>query len=177
MLDEGACIRLQLTSYTTGCDGELDGWKHQHQEAMQCYRIEELIQVGLACYAMIDGANLVWRRHVAREERPFDAGIDDQFKGLFRDWRSSTTRVLESAVELRKRGFDVSGLDELVASSVAADVRLEEWTPPKPSVFPSFRTIRSSIEAAERLRARTEQAVRAHSLDALEADRRGPRSA
>lgn len=121
--------------------------------------LEKQIYTCLNCHTDIDELNAAWRKAVAREEQEPSADMELRLRQMFEKWLTGARMCLELAAALKLKGHELAGLDQLIGAVVAVSAELEDWKPAAPSIFPTYRTIRNSIEARARLKARMEQAI------------------
>lgn len=95
---------------------EQEGWKADHDRAMVCFQMEDLLRFGLTQYQSLVAFDESWTAQVFREECPFDKGIQAWFVKIFSDWLKTSELVAMAfekiRVDYRARGFSMELWDQ-----------------------------------------------------------------
>ncbi len=89
-----------------------DQWKKDHVEAMNCFRLEELVAFGLSIYHFLNRIDEAWRIKVHKKLVGFDHKVEERLISLYRSWLRLSRRLKESISRFEKAKFDVVGADE-----------------------------------------------------------------
>lgn len=94
---------------------EAEPWNPDHDAAMRCFEMEEVIAVGNFAYEFVCHADAAWQDHVAAGKLPYKEENDQQFGENYRKWVEITERNLDEIEKLTRDGYEVKRADELMA--------------------------------------------------------------
>lgn len=105
-------------------------------------RVEEMVQVGLGCFKMVETADLAWRRRVSRGNELARPEDDARIRDMYARWLAATELALARAA-LCGPNRELTGSEELSTASERVRALLAAWTVPRPtSTAPRPRRVR-----------------------------------
>ncbi len=97
--------------------GKMEQWKKEHDDAMKCFRLEEVLAFGLSIYHFINQVDENWRIKVHRNLVSYDAGMENAIADLYRWWLKPCGHLLSQIEAFERNGFDVTGAKEFLSAS------------------------------------------------------------
>jgi hypothetical protein len=138
-------LRRQLTAYE-------ESWKQDHDEAMRCRDLEDVIAVGVSTFHLLRRIEQAWRDRVFRGTEAFAPEDDAGYREGYRLWLQTTESLLAQASSLAERFGTVSGAEELQECVRQARDLLAGWRPPALSAAVGLREMELDAAAADELR-------------------------
>lgn len=102
-------IREQLKLY----EEQPEKWKRDHDRAMACREVEELIAFGNHVFGRISRLDEHWHGLMFREEIPYSAEFEKDLLDLYRDWLNTSEQLLPSIKRLELDEYVVDGAEQL----------------------------------------------------------------
>ncbi len=96
-----------LAAYT-----QAEPWKADHDAAMQCFEMEEILAVGDLALRLIFHRDAAWQEHVASGKIPYKKDEDVQIGDFYKSWVEVSERMLSVIKALADVGFVVNGADD-----------------------------------------------------------------
>lgn len=87
----------------------------EHQQAMECYELEDLLRVGVQLYDHFVWLDEQWRLRMARGETAYSEEVDQALTQLFDWWGQPCSQVEAHITRMEELGFQVTGADEFRA--------------------------------------------------------------
>ena len=104
-----------LERYKRWAESCKERWKSDHDEAMQCLELEEVLVFGMAVYHHINRMDEVWRLSVHRKRTAFDPKVERLIMKLYRVWLRVYTVLGKMLRGFEDAGYDVAGAEEFRA--------------------------------------------------------------
>lgn len=134
----------------------VEGWRDDHQAALECYDFEDWMGVGLGFLDIFEKARAAWRvRSFRGLPQPDDRG--ETLRSLFAFWLT-VAKLGESRGDQWSAKFAVGRLDEFKAAVQRVEGLLESWDGPARSVLLGMRGSAISDASAQVLSARDREA-------------------
>lgn len=89
-----------------------DPWKLDHDDAMRCFEMEEIIAVGNMTYKLVSYIVATWQDHVVAGSVPYQDEDDRQISQFYQSWVTVSERNLSEIEKLTRNGFEVKGSEE-----------------------------------------------------------------
>jgi hypothetical protein len=110
---------------------ETESWKTDHQDAMVCRDIEQVLLVGIAIYDGLNRADEMLRIGAATGKAKYTKEIGAAFSALFDWWLSPCGRLELEIHKIQRKGFTVENAEPFLercrrARSVKDDSGAEE---------------------------------------------------
>jgi hypothetical protein len=129
-----------------------EAWNRDHGLAMECRDCEELVAIGLHVYGLLEERESRWRDQVFRGTIPFQAKLDERFRGAHEMWVMTTRAILNEQVDGLERQFDeVNGAAELRRLLPIVEASLRNWQAPRLSRAVGLRDHELTEEGAAAL--------------------------
>jgi hypothetical protein len=139
-----APVRRQLTAYA-------ESWKQDHDAAMRCRDVEEVVAVGVSTYALLHDREQSWRDRVFRGTDEYSAEDDAAQREGYRLWLATTEAILVRVVALEQQFGIVEGAPELSEHARAVRALLADWQVPSLSRAVGWRDMTLTPAAAAEL--------------------------
>lgn len=98
------------TEFLSGqVDAYADSWKADHRQAIECWELQERIEVGLALYHYIHSVDERWSDAVRAGAAAVDDAESRSILELCRRWLGPAEKVLASTKILESQGYSVNG--------------------------------------------------------------------
>jgi hypothetical protein len=101
--------RIQL--FEKEIDG-LEGWKREHNQAMECFRLEDSLKLGILIYDSLAAIDHYVRNEFLSGAIPFDPEYEDSIRTLFEYWLRPGQKLEKEISALKEIGFVVEGEDK-----------------------------------------------------------------
>jgi hypothetical protein len=128
-----------------------ESWQEDHEAAMQCREVEELLAVGIKLFDLLNDVNTTWRDQVGRGLWDYDSAMDQALRSIFAVWQQVTEDILQQTIRLETAFGQVEGARELRDCAVQGKKILTEWQTPAPFSAVGLRDAQFSEEAAQEL--------------------------
>jgi hypothetical protein len=99
----------QIEFYSNQAERAEDLWQADHEAAMQCCDVEDLIELGLAMLNSIRRRNQSWDNSIRESKEAFSWDDSERFATAFQLWTLATRRILRLAQYFESKGFEVRG--------------------------------------------------------------------
>jgi hypothetical protein len=90
-----------------------EAWKPHHQEAMECYVVEDQLHRGLRSFRVIRDADDIWSRKVQSGAVPFDPAHARLIRRWYEWWIRPCDGMLAQIDKQEEAGFVLEGVEEL----------------------------------------------------------------
>lgn len=99
---------------------EQESWKDEHDTALACFELEQLIKDGIRLYEDICRLDEEWHLHVYGNPDSFVQSFSDRLRDLFSKWFGVTSGLLKifqtAHANYAARGFDMDSFSKLCGS-------------------------------------------------------------
>ncbi len=89
---------------------EAESWQAEHQQAMFCFDLHDILKEAIHYYQLITELELDWRDWSFENPDRFDAEIEKRIRSLFEMWHATSKNMSSLLGDLegqyRERGFD-----------------------------------------------------------------------
>jgi hypothetical protein len=89
-----------------------EAWKADHDEAMECYKLQDRLRAGLRFFNFIRYSDESWSRRVQLGETTFDEKSIRAIHDLYQLWLLPVDSVRAAIQHFEDQGFKVSGANE-----------------------------------------------------------------
>jgi hypothetical protein len=96
-------------------------WKNDHDRAMQCANLQDLIKLGITVHGIIRGVDDLWSRKVQSRAANFDPAIVNSLRAAYEWWIAPCAQIFSWISKFEEEGFKVDGATEL--RNAYSDVR------------------------------------------------------
>ena len=103
-------IETMIASFQRDADHEQ--WKTAHDQAMACYDLQDLIDLGLQCHAFIERIEKTWSARVDDGSLQYDIKDVKLIQSLYRQWLAPCDHMLAVIKDFESRGFTVRNAPE-----------------------------------------------------------------
>jgi hypothetical protein len=90
-----------------------EAWKEDHDKAMACYRLEEVIAYAIFVFDRIVAHDNHWHSEIFNKNAAYNDDLDREIETLFRLWSAQALICLDCAKTMSQQGFRVDGADRL----------------------------------------------------------------
>jgi len=108
--------RESIDLYETRTETYAERWKKEHDEAMECINLEELIAFGITIFDLINRLDEIWRRKVHENRIPYNPDVDAAIETLYAKWMGPFDRVMAQVNKFRQAGYNVAGEQEFISA-------------------------------------------------------------
>lgn len=91
---------------------EAEPWKDDHDAAMRCFEMEEVIAVGNLAFQFVSYIDAAWQDLVVAGKVLYQEEEDRQISQFYRRWAEITERNLDEIKKLTQDGFEIKGVDQ-----------------------------------------------------------------
>jgi hypothetical protein len=105
-------------------------WQRNHDEAIQCLDLEEIIRIGIRIYDILADNAIVTRRisdEVAQSGRFDGIILLKDVMMLYDDWCIASKRFEEAIRVLREKGYEIRGSDQFLGCMLDAERNYARW--------------------------------------------------
>ena len=119
----------------------VEPWRADHDTAMQCFEMEEILAVGNMAYDLVSFIDAAWQDRVARGKVLFTEEDDRQIGELYRKWIEVSERKVGDIGRLAHEGYEVHGADTFLthleeARAILESRALEDHMRPVEDILP-----------------------------------------
>lgn len=82
-------------------------WKADHQEALGCYKFEDILARGVQVFGLIVNTDENWRAAICAGRIQFEEAARDEILAAFRLWLQPCDAILQHLAYFEGAGFDV----------------------------------------------------------------------
>jgi len=107
---------------------EADSWEVDHDDAIRCFDMEELIAVGGLAFEFLSFVESAWQDHVSAGKIEYQEEDDRQIGRLYQKWVEITERNVAEVEKLTRNGFQVKGADQFFVDLEEARSLIESRT-------------------------------------------------
>ena len=104
---------------------EAEPWKKDHDAAMRCFEMDEVIELGNLAFRFLSYVDAAWQERVAAGKIPYTEEDDRQIGKLYETWVNITEQDLVEIEKLTREGFEVRGATSLIVQFEEARSLLE----------------------------------------------------
>lgn len=91
---------------------QAERWKLDHDEAMACRDLEQLLVMGLMLAFSIDMIDTNWRTAMLADQVEYDLAEEEEIRGRYRAWLAPAADILGRIEAMEAKGFAVKWADE-----------------------------------------------------------------
>jgi hypothetical protein len=128
-----------------------EGWKADHDEAMQFWAFQESLSVGIAIFNVITRRDATWRGRVSRGIEPFSSEENEEVLGLFQWWLRCCDMAMKRLEHFEHLFGSVEGATKLRECCGTAQERVANWVPPALSKAPGLQAAEFDEVEAKKL--------------------------
>jgi hypothetical protein len=89
-----------------------ENWKGDHDDAMRCVELEEVIALGLTVYNLINRMDEIWRLAVHKKKVAYSPKVDKLITKALRDWLRGCKILAKIIKKVEGLGYEVTGAEE-----------------------------------------------------------------
>jgi hypothetical protein len=153
-----------MKEQTTPIDRQLEAyeesWKQDHEAAMECWMLEDLVLTGLAVFNLLQRSEQAWRDRVFRGALEFDQETNEKCRQSWDGWLKVTRSILAKAAEMETIFGAIGGVSDLRRATAEISNALASWQPPRLAAAVGLREMTLSQNEADDLAGHIEDAKR-----------------
>jgi hypothetical protein len=135
-----------------------ESWKEDHDVALRCRDVEEVLAVGIAVFELLRRVEQTWREAVFREVEDFNAEDDAAIRQCYHNWLLPTEAFLGRLPPFERRFGAIEGVAEIRDRVQEARGLLASWQPPALSGAVGLREMQLDEAGATGLRSLLDRA-------------------
>ncbi len=128
-----------------------ESWQQDHDIAMYCGGIEEMLAVGLSTFQLLERVNRSWRDRVFRGTQEYREEANAALQSCYRVWLAVTEAVLAPVPTLEKQFGVVEGAADVRVCVAEARRLLDQWQPPRLATAVGLRDLTLTPQAVAEL--------------------------
>jgi hypothetical protein len=87
-------------------------WQVDHEEAMACQNLEDLLLVGVSLSFGIDMIDTQWREAMMADQVPYASSDEEEIRDFYRTWLAPAEGMLANIARMEARGYEVKWADQ-----------------------------------------------------------------